>query len=229
MEIKQDNRNYRRHSDKNKRIIKKSLDEFGAGRSILIDNEGEIIAGNGVMEQWGNKPIKVVETDGTELIVVKRTDLNTNDEKRKQLALIDNHASDTSEFDFDFIKDDFDSVFLDGYELKINEGKLIEELEEEFGLNDQEIHELYIKVSKHWFENIHREIRKKIKESNLSDEVIEMFAYVVNYYNWCKSNKRRFSIVVPLQLDYCKKYSIDINQITSDFQRYLYEKYNKPA
>jgi len=95
MEIKQDNRNYRRHSDKNKRIIKKSLDEFGAGRSILIDNEGEIIAGNGVMEQWGNKPIKIVETDGTELIVVKRTDLNTDDEKRKQLALIDNHASDT--------------------------------------------------------------------------------------------------------------------------------------
>lgn len=118
MEIKQDKRNYRRHSDKNKRIIKKSLDEFGAGRSILIDNEGEIIAGNGVKEQWGDKPIKVVETDGTELIVVKRTDLNTNDEKRKQLALIDNHASDTSEFDFDLIKDDFDSDFLDGFEIE---------------------------------------------------------------------------------------------------------------
>ena len=50
-EIKFDKRNYRKHNDKNKKLIKKSLQECGAGRSIIIDNEGEIIAGNGVYEQ----------------------------------------------------------------------------------------------------------------------------------------------------------------------------------
>lgn len=110
MEIKFDQRNYRKHSDKNKELINKSLEECGAGRSILIDNENEIIAGNGVFEQAQalNIPVKVIETDGSELIAVKRTDLNTDDEKRKRLAVMDNSSSDTSEFDISLLQEDFD-------------------------------------------------------------------------------------------------------------------------
>ena len=59
-EIKPDKRNYRIHNDKNKQLIKKSLDELGAGRSIVIDNDGEIIGGNGVFEAWGDKPIRFI-------------------------------------------------------------------------------------------------------------------------------------------------------------------------
>lgn len=40
-EIKFDERNYRKHSKKNKALIKKSLEELGAGRSVVIDNEDE--------------------------------------------------------------------------------------------------------------------------------------------------------------------------------------------
>ena len=47
-EIRFDKRNYRKHSKKNKALIKKSLEELGAGRSVVIDREGELIAGNGV-------------------------------------------------------------------------------------------------------------------------------------------------------------------------------------
>lgn len=123
LEIKFDKRNYRIHDDQNKRLIKKSLDEYGAGRSIVIDNENEIIGGNGVFEAWGNKPVKIVETDGSELVVVKRTDLSPNDERRKQLAVMDNSTSDSSEFDLELLKKDFDSeeladlgiFFEDGY------------------------------------------------------------------------------------------------------------------
>lgn len=113
--IKLDSKNYRVHTDKNKMIIDKSLKELGAGRSILIDSENEIIAGNGVFEQAEkqNIKIKIVETDGTELIAVKRTDLKTNDKKRKKLALIDNHSTDTSNFDFDAINVDFGEVELE--------------------------------------------------------------------------------------------------------------------
>ena len=121
--IKLDSKNYRVHTDKNKMIIDKSLKELGAGRSILIDSENEIIAGNGVFEQAEkqNIKIKIVETDGTELIAVKRTDLKTNDKKRKKLALIDNHSTDTSTFDFDVINVDFGEVELEEWGIeKIN-------------------------------------------------------------------------------------------------------------
>ena len=120
--IKLDSKNYRVHTDKNKMIIDKSLKELGAGRSILIDSENEIIAGNGVFEQAEkqNIKIKIVETDGTELIAVKRTDLKTNDKKRKKLALIDNHASDTSEFDMELINKDFDKIELEEWGVEEN-------------------------------------------------------------------------------------------------------------
>lgn len=109
-EIKFDKRNYRKHDDRNKSLLKKSLDECGAGRSILIDKEGEIIAGNGIYEQAQelNIPVKVVETDGSELVVVKRTDLATDDEKRKRLAVLDNSTSDSSEFDLSLLQEDFE-------------------------------------------------------------------------------------------------------------------------
>jgi site-specific DNA-methyltransferase (adenine-specific) len=108
-EIKFDKRNYRLHNDENKRVIKKSLKELGAGRSIVIDKDGEIIAGNGVYEQAKKLGIKtkIVETDGSELVVVKRTDLATGDEKRKKLALADNAASDTSEWANDLLREDW--------------------------------------------------------------------------------------------------------------------------
>lgn len=104
-----DRNNYRKHSDKNKSLIRKSLKECGAGRSIITDKNGEIIAGNGVYEQAKalNIPVKIVETDGSELVVVKRTDLATEDEKRKKLALMDNSTSDQVEWDLNNISSDF--------------------------------------------------------------------------------------------------------------------------
>lgn len=112
-DIKQDKRNYRVHNEKNLSLIKKSIDEVGFGRSIVIDSQNEIIAGNGLVSQVekGTK-IKVVETDGSELVVVKRTDLKTDDEKRKQLAIMDNSTSDNSSFDFALLQSDFDNETL---------------------------------------------------------------------------------------------------------------------
>lgn len=116
-----DSRNYRKHNDKNKNLINKSLSECGAGRSILIDSENNIIAGNGVYEQAKKlkMPVKVVETDGSELVVVKRTDLSTDDDKRKQLAVMDNSTSDSSEFDFDLLGIDFIATELEDMGIEI--------------------------------------------------------------------------------------------------------------
>lgn len=120
-EIKFDKKNYRKHNDRNKNLINKSLKECGAGRSIVIDAEGEIIAGNGIYEQAKKLkiPTKIIETDGSELVVVKRTDLNTDDEKRKQLAIMDNSTSDSSEFDLDSLQADFDFEQLQDWGLDV--------------------------------------------------------------------------------------------------------------
>lgn len=119
--IKFDKRNYRRHDDANKKIIRKSLEELGAGRSIVIDKDGEIIAGNGVYEQAEKLGLKtrVIETDGSELVVVKRTDLATGDEKRRKLALADNAASDMSDWDTDLLREDWDADVLADWGVKL--------------------------------------------------------------------------------------------------------------
>lgn len=125
-ELKFDPKNYRIHGDKNKRLIQKSLVDCGAGRSILIDKEDCIIAGNGVYEQAQELGLKVrvIESDGSELIAIKRTDLNTEDARRKALALADNYTSDTSIFDVEAVMKDFTEEDLDLWEFSIDTGDI---------------------------------------------------------------------------------------------------------
>ncbi|WP_255499246.1 hypothetical protein [Dysgonomonas sp. HDW5A] len=125
-ELKFDPKNYRIHGEKNKRLIQKSLVDCGAGRSILIDKEDCIIAGNGVYEQaqeLGLK-IRIIESDGAELIAIKRTDLKTGDARRKALALADNHTNDTSVFDMEAVMEDFTPNELDLWEFSIDVSSL---------------------------------------------------------------------------------------------------------
>ena len=100
-QIKKDPRNYRRHTEAGNDLISQSLAECGAGRSILVDKDGNIIAGNQTFTEAQKLgiPVRVIDIDGSELIAVRRTDLGTQDLKRKQLAVIDNLATDKSEFD----------------------------------------------------------------------------------------------------------------------------------
>lgn len=99
--VKLDPLNVRKHGKRNQQVIAESLKELGAGRSILIDSTNTAVAGNGVLEQAEKLgiPIRVVESDGSELIAVKRVDLAPDDPKRKALAIADNRASDLSLFD----------------------------------------------------------------------------------------------------------------------------------
>ena len=45
-DIKYDQSNYRDHDERNLALIKKSIQRCGAGRSILLDKNGEIIERN---------------------------------------------------------------------------------------------------------------------------------------------------------------------------------------
>ena len=109
MEIKIDSKNYRLHNDKSKSLVRKSLKELGAGRSIIVDAEGNIIGGNCTFEQAKklNIPVEIIKSDGSKLYAIQRTDLKTNDEKRKKLAILDNSTTDNSDFDFQALQEDF--------------------------------------------------------------------------------------------------------------------------
>lgn len=123
VKIKQDLRNYRQHNEKNKELMKKSLEECGTGRSIVVDSQNEIIAGNGIFEQAKKLkiPIKVIESNGKQLIVIKRTDLKTNDKKRKMLAIYDNSTSDSSVFNLELLEKDFSKEVLLSLGIEIQE------------------------------------------------------------------------------------------------------------
>jgi DNA modification methylase len=122
-DLKLDPSNYRIHGEKNKRLIRKSLKDCGAGRSILLDDNDCIIAGNGVYEQAKELglPVRIIESDGTELIAIKRTDLTTKDSRRKALALADNHTSDTSVFDIEAVVENFSAEDPDAWEFSIGD------------------------------------------------------------------------------------------------------------
>ena len=107
-QYKTDHRNYRKHSQKNLAMIERSLAENGAGRSILLDNSGESIAGSGTLQMALKRgiPIKEVHTSGDELIAVIRDDISPDDPRRKQLALADNATTDMSAWDYNAMFED---------------------------------------------------------------------------------------------------------------------------
>lgn len=163
MKITFDKKNYRKHSEQNKKRIRKSLTECGAGRSVLVDKDGCLIAGNGVYEQAEKMGIKtrVVETDGTELVVVKRTDIGTDDPKRKTLALADNATSDGVEWDFDNIGVDFDISVAEDWGIKLKTQKESKDLSDDISFeykleitlsNENEQEQLYNELIERGYE-----------------------------------------------------------------------------
>ena len=105
-DLQNDHKNARKRTDLSSKLIKESLQKFGAARSIVIDENNRILAGNGTIagaKAAGIKNLKVIETDGNEIIAVKRIGL-TEDEK-VGLALADNRTSDLSEWDLNMLEE----------------------------------------------------------------------------------------------------------------------------
>ena len=105
-DLQNDHKNARKRTDRSSKLIKESLQKFGAARSIVIDENNRILAGNGTIagaKAAGIKNLKVIETDGKEIIAVKRTGLS--EDEKVGLALADNRSSDLSEWDLDMLEE----------------------------------------------------------------------------------------------------------------------------
>lgn len=91
-----DNLNANKGTEYGGHLMEKSFRENGAGRSILIDKNNRIIAGNKSTEtaaSIGLQDVIIVESDGTKLIAVKRTDIDIDSKEGRELALGDNATS----------------------------------------------------------------------------------------------------------------------------------------
>lgn len=99
-DLKPDNKNARKRTDRSASLIQESLQRYGAARSIVIDEDGRILAGNGTVEgakAAGISKVRIIETEGDEIVAVRRTGLT--EEQKIGLALADNRTSDLSEWD----------------------------------------------------------------------------------------------------------------------------------
>lgn len=104
-DLKSDHKNARRRTDRSASLIAESLKRYGAARSIVIDEDGRILAGNGTVEgakKAGIDKLRIIEAEGDELIAVRRTGLSEDD--KVGLALADNRSSDLSEWDHEMLR-----------------------------------------------------------------------------------------------------------------------------
>jgi hypothetical protein len=96
-DLRPDDRNANAGTERGRAMVEASLRRFGAGRSILVDRHGRIIAGNTTHEaaiDIGLTDAVVVKTDGTKLVVVQRTDLDIDSPAGRALAIADNRTSE---------------------------------------------------------------------------------------------------------------------------------------
>ena len=104
-DLKSDHKNARRRTDRSASLIAESLKRYGAARSIVIDEDGRILAGNGTVEgakKAGIDKLRIIEAEGDELIAVRRAGLS--EDEKVGLALADNRSSDLSEWDHDMLR-----------------------------------------------------------------------------------------------------------------------------
>jgi hypothetical protein len=114
-DLKPDPRNARKHTPRNTGMIEKALGEVGAARSIVVDEDGVVLAGNATVEAAaaaGIDRVQVVDADGETIIAVRRT--GPTPEQKTRLALYDNRTAELAEWDVDVLRELGDEIDLSG-------------------------------------------------------------------------------------------------------------------
>lgn len=100
-----DAHNANKGTERGRALLEKSLQQYGAGRSIVLDKNGRIIAGNKTAETAGEigiEDVVIVRTNGDQLVAVLREDLDLSDDESgaRMMAYADNRVGMVS-LDFD--------------------------------------------------------------------------------------------------------------------------------
>jgi DNA modification methylase len=119
--IKPDQHNANKGNKRGRELLQQSIRELGAGRSILLDKDGNIIAGNKTFEaaQESGIKVRIIEAGRDELVAVQRTDLDLDDPtgEARRLAYLDNRVAEVDlEWDPDQLAADLE-IGLDLHDL----------------------------------------------------------------------------------------------------------------
>jgi hypothetical protein len=101
-----DPQNARKHTPRNIGLIEDALQEVGAARSIVIDENNVVLAGNGTIEAAGNigiENVRVIDATGDEIIAVRRS--NLTEAQKTRLKLFDNRSAELAEWDAQVLAD----------------------------------------------------------------------------------------------------------------------------
>jgi DNA modification methylase len=97
-ELQLDQHNANLGTERGRYALEASLRQYGAGRSILVDKHGRVIAGNKTLEtaaDVGLDNVIVVQTDGKQIVAVQRMDLDlAQDADARMLAYADNRVAE---------------------------------------------------------------------------------------------------------------------------------------
>ena len=132
-----DPRNARQHNPRNIGMIVNALQQVGAARSIVVDEDNVILAGNGVIEaaaEAGIERVRIIDADGEEIIAVRRSGLT--DEQKQKLAIYDNRTAELAEWDTEALADigeDLDlGEYFTGTELGILDQRFVGEADDPY-------------------------------------------------------------------------------------------------
>lgn len=147
-ELIPDDKNFNKGNEYGESLIAKSFQKFGAGRSILLDKNNKVIAGNKSLQKFaeqGLEDVQIVESDGKKLIAVKRTDIDLDTPDGREMALADNATAKANiEWDFpalDMAVAEFDLKPLDWgvkmpHEVSEDDYEIPDEIETDIVLGD---------------------------------------------------------------------------------------------
>lgn len=161
-----DDHNFNKGTEYGSKLLEDSMRKFGAGRSVLIDKNNRLIGGNKATETAGAIDLNgviIVETDGTKLVAVKRTDIDLDTKEGREMALADNAVGKANlEWDEDELRAMQDEFDFDSGDWGVDMSK---ELDEE---KQKEAKEKYVDD---WFINIECNSEQQCQE--LYDEFLK--------------------------------------------------------
>lgn len=175
-ELIPDDKNFNKGTEYGNALIEKSFQKFGAGRSILLDKNNRIIAGNKSTENFGasgGEDVLIVESDGTKLIAVKRTDIDLDTPQGRELALADNATAKANiVWDEEIIVEEIGVEVVEEWGVKVEDGNIIDysDKNKELDLNDFEDQKYTIKLE--FTEEDYNLVKNKLQQLGQTAEKI---------------------------------------------------------
>lgn len=136
-DLRPDPLNARAHNPRNVGMLVDALHEVGTGRSIVLDENNVVLAGNATIEaaaEAGIENVIIVDVDGKSLVAVRRTGLTP--EQKQRLALYDNRVAELASWDAEALASLNDAGLLDDLFYDDELDRLLAGLERSNGAGD---------------------------------------------------------------------------------------------